>query len=77
MGFLLIRMRVDVPKIVPPFMRRKACFILQGAGLILSVAVGNPKGLWRLRVDVPKIVPPFILRCRYRSNWREDVYIRG
>ena len=48
------------PKIVPPFMRRRACFTLQGAGLIRSGAVGNPKGLaLRLRV---KIVPPFMRR---------------
>ena len=45
----------------PPFMRRRACFTLQGSGLIRVVADGNPKGLFCLRVDLPKIVPPFIL----------------
>ena len=50
------------PKIVPPFIRRRACFTLQGAGLIRSVADGNPKGLDCLRVDLPKIVPPFMRR---------------
>ena len=52
------------PKIVPPFIRRRACFTLQGSGLIRGDADGNLKGLLYMRVDLPKIVPPFILRCR-------------
>ena len=76
-----MRMRVDVPKIVPPFMRRRACFTLQGSGLIRVDVEGNPKGLFRLRSL--KIVPPFIwLRCfkcfrTMGSNRRDDVCING
>ena len=62
-GFLL-HMRVDLPKIVPPFIRRRACSTLQGSGFTRYVADGNLKGLLCMRVDLPKIVPPFILRRR-------------
>ena len=50
------------PNSVPPFIRRKACFTLQGAGLIRVDVDGNPQGLFCLRVDWPIIVPPFIRR---------------
>ena len=64
-------------------MRRRACFTLQGSGLIRRDAYGNPKGLFCLRVDLPKIVPPFILRRCFKcfkimgSIRRDDVCIRG
>ena len=65
----------------PPFIRRRACFTLQGSGLIRVDVEGNPKGLFRLRSL--KIVPPFILlRCfkcfrTMGSNKRDDVCISG
>ena len=70
-------LRSPLPKIVPPFIRRRTCFTLQGSGLIRCDADGNPKGLLYMRVDLPKIVPPFIWRRRGGPNRREDVYIRG
>ena len=54
-------LRSPGPNSVPPFIRRRACFTLQGSGLIRVVAEGILQGLLRMRVDLPKIVPPFIL----------------
>ena len=55
-------LRSPGPNSVPPFIRRKACFTLQGSGLIRVDADGILKGLFCLRVDLPKIVPPFMRR---------------
>ena len=54
-------LRSPGPKIVPPFIRRRACFTLQGSGLIRVDADGNLKGLFCLRVDLPKNRAPFHL----------------
>ena len=60
-------MRVDLPKIVPPFIR----FFSQRSIMAFSWAAERAfmESPIRMRVDVSKIVPPFILRRRRCFKW--------